>query len=946
MAFSDRLRRTGFCMTQEDSMKSAPRLRRIGDPLKRIRSESGFTLIEMAIVLIIVGIMVSVVASVLPSLLQSAKIKEAKTLLEKADNAIQGYSMANHRLPYADSGTDGTEDSGTYVGNLPFRTLGLSSGNDVWQNPVKYCVYEDLTTTTSSDFCSTLTAIVSYTDPSKAHTTDEETLLITNQAYIIVSGGAKDLDTDGSDVFFDGLNEGTDVQFDDTTRIAFHGDPINNRYDDLIRAFSISELSQKNCTGGGGGGSDETSEVCDNGVDDDGDGYADCDDQDCFGVSPCGAGGENVVITTSTISSGVVNSDYAVTFQATGGTTPYEWNLTNDGGFSDFFLHTYTGRLSGTLEQCPGTYTIGVDVEDATPSGDGGPKTDSASFTLQVTSNLNISRTSGSGTDITWESPTQKETFTTNDSHLGEIQWSLDTGGATGFTVSATGSDTCTIEKDGVTSAGAYNFTLTATDAACPGNTDQLILAVTVTGGDGGGIGAPYSVDLAAEWHMDECLWNGTEGEVLDTGDAGLNGTALGAVSTGSGRICRSGLFDGTNDYLDMGDVLNDPLGLGSNQFTVAAWVKPFSLSSADTNHRTQNCFIAKASDADNDNLEIGINTDGTVHLYIDTSGKDTYADFGTSGSVPLNAWTFLAVTYDNGSTSVTINDTRYEDASTWSGGGGLDDAAGSPFTIGSSQHIDNYFHGQIDEVMVFSSALQQDEIQDIYEMTHACSGVCYTGPVAEYHMDETTWSGVSVADASVNGYDGTALHGADTTASGKVCRGGTFTDSGTDDVNDRVQIPYQVMNGTGDFTMGVWIRTAKNGQQAIVSGANGSQNNEFLLFLNNSTTLRTYLRGGVKSYSVASLADSSWQHIAWMRENDRETVYLNGQVIGTNTVSASALNIPPSGLYLGSEQDSVGGGWDSDQEFVGTMDEVYFYDRALSESEIETFKDADRVCN
>jgi type II secretory pathway pseudopilin PulG len=440
----------------------------------------------MAVVLVIVGIVVSIVASVLPSLVRSAKVKKAQAILEKVDYALQGYSLANHRLPCADSGTDGDEDSGVYVGNLPYRTLGLSSADDVWGKSIKYGVYDTLTTTTSGDFCTTISSITSYNDVARIHTTHQTTGQITNQAYIIVSGGLRDLDDDGADGFFDGFNEGTDVQFDDPNKIEFHGTPTSSQYDDLMKVFSINELNQKNCTGGSGGGGgsgaeDTYANGCTNGTDDDGDGYVDCDDQDCYGVGACGAGGPDVEITTTTIPSGPVNSAYSATFQATGGTTPYEWTLTDNGGFTDFSLHTYTGQLSGTLDQCPGTYTIGVEVQDSTLPVDGGPKTDSETFSLDVTSNLAVSRTSGSGTDITWDIASQQETFEATGAHLGDINWTLDTGGATGFTVVSTGSDTCVIKKNGTTIAGTYTFTLTATDASCPTNTADIVLTVTVT---------------------------------------------------------------------------------------------------------------------------------------------------------------------------------------------------------------------------------------------------------------------------------------------------------------------------------------------------------------------------------------------------------------------------------------------------------------------------------
>ena len=925
--------------------------------------QTGFTLIEIAIVLVIVGIIISVAATVLPSLIQSAKIKKARAILDKTDYALQGYIIANGRLPCPDTSGDGMENriSGAnppaddtctaYAGDLPYLTIGLSSGNDNWQNAIRYGVYEDLVKTTHSGLCAQIPCTLCLSDftnnpnPALLRTTIGGNS--TNQAYIIASGGGQD--RDGLNGFFDSLN-GTnpDVEFESPDKI------VDTTYDDILLTGAFAYLQGKICSGNGSGGAgggaagEHTFPAgCNNSIDDDGDGHVDCNDQDCFNVAPCGAGGSDVIITTSSLPSGLVNSDYSATIQATGGVTPYEWTLADDGGFSGLFLHTYTGRLSGNLNQCPGTYSVQVQVQDATLPADGGPKTDSKSFNVQVTDNLVINRTSGSGTDILWSSPTQQETFATSGGHLGDIIWDLNTT-ATGFSVAALGSDTCVLKKSGSTAIGTYGLTLTATDAACPSNTATLILTVDVPISGGG---APFTAKQEAAWPLDECVWDGTADEVIDISGSGLNGTARnGADTVASGKICRAGSFDGVDDYLDMGDILNDILGSGSSTFTVAAWINPRSLSAAQTNHFTRNCFIAKASDSFNDNLEIGVNPNGTLHVYIDTAGRNRYADFGNNGDIEVDKWNFVAVSYDDGTVTVRINDATYTDSSTWSGGGNLDGASGSPFTIGASRHIDNHFDGKIDEVYVFFDTLTAEELDQLVDATRlACTGSCYTDVVAEYRMDEGSWSGsgtvADVADSSGNAYHGTSFFGADTTDAGKICRGGEFTDSGNNNDNDRVRIPNQVADGLQDFTVAVWVNTTKNGQQAVLSGANNSQNNEFLLFFSNGSTLRTFLKGSSNSYSAA-LANGTWHHIVWMREGNRETVYLDGTSLGTKSVTGSTLAIATNGLWLGSEQDAVGGGWAASQEFVGTMDEVNFYERGLSENEIEALRSATRNCN
>ncbi len=65
-----------------------------------------------------------------------------------------------------------------------------------------------------------------------------------------------------------------------------------------------------------------------------------------------------------------------------------------------------------------------------------------------------------------------------------------------------------------------------------------------------------------AEYRFDECQWNGTQNEVKDSNGNGLDGTAKNGATTESnatagGVLCHVGKFDGNNDYIDMGNILN-----------------------------------------------------------------------------------------------------------------------------------------------------------------------------------------------------------------------------------------------------------------------------------------------------------------------------------------------------------------------------------------------------
>ncbi len=77
--------------------------------------------------------------------------------------------------------------------------------------------------------------------------------------------------------------------------------------------------------------------------------------------------------------------------------------------------------------------------------------------------------------------------------------------------------------------------------------------------------GCPSCAPPITEWRFDECLWDGTSNEVIDRQGV-AHGTRQGNATTlTSGKLCRAGTFDGSGDYVDMGDSLNTVLGNSNN---------------------------------------------------------------------------------------------------------------------------------------------------------------------------------------------------------------------------------------------------------------------------------------------------------------------------------------------------------------------------------------------
>ncbi len=110
------------------------------------RNCRGFTLVEMAVVLVIVGLLVGSFIGTVSSRIETSRYTETSRDLEDIKRAIIGYAYKNGGLPCPDhTNDDGVSDVcvafvGTLpTGNVPWVTLGLGSG-DSWNNRYEYWV--------------------------------------------------------------------------------------------------------------------------------------------------------------------------------------------------------------------------------------------------------------------------------------------------------------------------------------------------------------------------------------------------------------------------------------------------------------------------------------------------------------------------------------------------------------------------------------------------------------------------------------------------------------------------------------------------------------------------------------------------------------------------------------------------------------------------------------
>jgi len=111
--------------------------------------QTGFTLVEMAVVLVIVGLLLSGLLIPITAQLDQRDYAKARSELQEIREALLGYAVINGRLPCPDITGDGIADSApadcstattsTTGGNIPWIDLGIQP-RDPWQQNYRYRV--------------------------------------------------------------------------------------------------------------------------------------------------------------------------------------------------------------------------------------------------------------------------------------------------------------------------------------------------------------------------------------------------------------------------------------------------------------------------------------------------------------------------------------------------------------------------------------------------------------------------------------------------------------------------------------------------------------------------------------------------------------------------------------------------------------------------------------
>ena len=260
-------------------------------------------------------------------------------------------------------------------------------------------------------------------------------------------------------------------------------------------------------------------------------------------------------------------------------------------------------------------------------------------------------------------------------------------------------------KKDDSNLTGETNATLTITDAnATQHDGNYSVVVSNDFGSEESGMVEVKVSDallngLVGWWKFDET--NGTV--AYDSSGNGNDGNLTGGPTWSTGKIGGALSFDGSDDFVDLGNSSDIALTLNKS---LSMWLKPTAFGSRRNPYNRSYGGTGTLT----------IETDGSISYFYGTAGRDAdpYGTYRPLGGLTLNSWMHYCLVRNLSSMKVYL----YLD-------GNLDKeitaihstaVASSDNAFIGKGYASNY-HGLIDDVRIYDRALSAEEVQALYNL-------------------------------------------------------------------------------------------------------------------------------------------------------------------------------------------------------------------------------------
>lgn len=390
--------------------------------------------------------------------------------------------------------------------------------------------------------------------------------------------------------------------------------------------------------------------------------------------------------------------------------------------------------------------------------------------------------------------------------------------------------------------------------------------------------------------------------------NAAIYGSQLAADRFGNAN--QAFFFDGEQAFLEA----SSQSDLNTNNATVVFWVKPTTLPG-------QGEVYLISFGGWQERYKISLPSHGKVIWTTNNSSGISDMDAGVGNELVPGEWKHLAFVHDGTKDLIYVNGVQVAEKNV----AGTLSSTTRPLGIGyNAVDKDNFFHGVLDEVMIFGSALSASEIAALY-VAQSIAPPIPLGIVAEYRFEKGKFiDGSGLGNTAVN--DGATLT-TDRFGFGKSAY--EFNPVS----NSAITAANSSALNSANATISFWVRPNSfvGGGEAFLLSNGGWQERWKISLPNHGKPVFTTHNGGTCCSDMDSgtpLELGKWTHVVMTHDGTKDIIYFNGVKVNEKNVAGP---LDPTSYPLGIGYDPI----DKANYFDGAIDDIQIYNTALGESEV-----------